>query len=316
MARYVLHRLLQAVPTLLLASAAIFVLLRLVPGDPAIALAGPDATPETLGAIRHELGTDQPVLTQYLAWLHQLVVRDLGQSIQARRPVADLLGQALPATIQLIVSAMLLAVVLGGALGILAAVHRGRGLDLLIGAANAILIGVPSFWLGLLVILVFSVLLGWLPAGGRVDPLEDPAGAAQSLVLPAVVLGLGHAAVIARFTRSATLDVLNELYVQTALGKGLSRSRVVWRHVLPNALIPVVTVIAIQIGHLFGGAVLVETVFAWPGMGRLLVTAIMARDYPVVQGVIVVLVGAFIVASLCADLLYGVLDPRLRETSG
>jgi peptide/nickel transport system permease protein len=186
---------------------------------------------------------------------------------------------------------------------------------LLIGAANAVLIGVPTFWLGLLVILVFSLALGWLPAGGRIDPLQDPRGAAQSLVLPAAVLGLGHAAVIARFTRSATLEVLHQVYVRTARGKGLTGTQLVWRHILPNALIPMVTVIGIQIGHLLGGAVLVETIFAWPGMGRLLLTAIMARDYPVVQGVMVILVGAFILASLCADLLYRVLDPRLRAAS-
>jgi peptide/nickel transport system permease protein len=312
MARYVVQRVLQAVPTLLLTSAAIFVLLRLLPSDPAIALAGPDATPEVIGAIRLELGLDQPVPLQYVVWLRQLAVGNLGQSIQARRPVTDLLAQAMPATLELMVSAMLFAVVLGGTLGILSAVHRGRWPDLLIGGANAVFIAVPSFWLGLLAILVFSVLLGWLPAGGRVDPLEHPGAAARSLLLPAVVLGLGHAAAIARFMRFAALNALHEEHIQTAYAKGLSRRRVVWHHVLPNACLPVVTVVGIQIAHLLGGAVLIETVFAWPGMGQLLVSAILARDYPVVQGVIAVLVAAFILASLCVDLLYGMLDPRLR----
>jgi peptide/nickel transport system permease protein len=312
MRHYVLQRILQAVPTLVLTSLAIFILLRLVPGDAAAALAGPDATPEMIGAVRHDLGLDQPAPLQYLAWLHQLAVGDLGHSIQARRPVADLLGLALPATIELVVAAMLLAVPLGGALGVLAAVHRGRWPDVLIGSVNAVLIGVPSFWLGLLAVIFFTLLLGWLPPGGRVDPVQDPGLALQSLILPAVVLGLGHAAVIARFTRTSMLDVLGEVYVQTARAKGLRRTLVIARHALPNALIPVVTVVGIQIGHLLGGAVIVETVFAWPGMGRLVVDAILGRDYPVVQAVVLVLVAGFILSNLCVDLLYGFLDPRVR----
>jgi peptide/nickel transport system permease protein len=263
-------------------------------------------------AIRHELGLDQPVPIQYLAWLRQLAVGDLGHSIQARRPVADLIGQALPATLELVVFAMLQGVLLGGALGVVAAVHRGRWPDVLIGGASALVIGVPSFWLGLLAIIVFTLLLGWLPAGGRVDFSQDLGAGIRSLALPSLVLGLGHAAVIARFTRSATLEALGELYVQTAHAKGLKPALVVSRHALPNALIPVLTVISIQIGHLLGGAVIVETVFAWPGMGRLVVGAILGRDYAVVQAVELALVGAFILANLCVDLLYGVLDPRVR----
>jgi peptide/nickel transport system permease protein/oligopeptide transport system permease protein len=171
---------------------------------------------------------------------------------------------------------------------------------------------VPIFWLGLLAIIVFSVMLGWLPAGGRIDPAQDPALALQSLVLPAVVLGLGHAAVIARFTRSSLLEVLGEAYVQTARAKGLTRTLVLCRHGLPNALIPVVTIVGIQIGHLLGGAVIVETVFAWPGVGRLVIGAILGRDYPVVQAVVLVLVAGFIVVNLCVDLLLGFLDPRVQ----
>jgi peptide/nickel transport system permease protein len=311
--QHVVQRTLQAVPTLLLTSVAIFVLLRLVPGDPAIALAGPDATPEVIEAVRHELGLDRPIPIQYAAWLHQVAVGDLGLSIQARRPVADLLGLALPATVELVVAAMSLAILLGGASGVAAAVHRGRWPDVLIGSASALLIGVPSFWLGLLAIIVFALVLGWLPAGGRVDPAQDPGLALQSLVLPALVLGLGHAAVIARFTRASMLHVLGEVYVQTARAKGLTWTVVISRHALPNALIPVVTIVGIQIGHLVGGAVVVETVFAWPGVGRLVVGAILGRDYPVVEAVILVLVATFILANLGVDLVYGLLDPRTRS---
>jgi peptide/nickel transport system permease protein len=218
---YVLRRTLQAIPTLVLTSVAIFVLLRLIPGDAALALAGPDAAAEVIGALRHDLGIDQPAPIQYLVWLQKLVGGDLGDSILARCPVADLLGQALPATIELVVAAMLLAVPLGGLLGVLAAVHRGRWPDVLIGSANALLISVPSFWLGLLAIIVFTLALGWLPSSGRVDLRQDPVMALQSLVLPALVLGLGQAALIARFTRTSMLEVLGEVYVQTARAKGV-----------------------------------------------------------------------------------------------
>jgi peptide/nickel transport system permease protein len=308
----VLQRTIQAIPTLVLTSVAIFVLLRLIPGDPAVALAGADATPEVISAVRHDLGLDQPALVQYLAWLHQVAAGDLGLSIQARRPVGDLLALALPASIELVAAAMLVAVVLGGSLGVLAAVHRGHWPDLLICGVNSLLLGVPNFWLGLLAIIFFTLWLGWLPSGGRVEPAQDPGLALQSLVMPATVLGLGHAAVIARFTRAALLEALGEVYIRTARAKGLKGAAVMSRHALPNAILPVVTIVGIQIGHLLGGAVIVETVFAWPGMGRLVVGALLGRDYPVVQAVVLVLVSAFIVTNLCVDLLYGVLDPRVR----
>src|SRR5712692_3603492 len=305
MSRYVVGRALQAIPTLLLTSVGIFVLLRLVPGDPALALAGPDATPETISAIRLDLGLDQPLPLQYVSWLKHAVTGDLGNSILARRPVTDLVGQALPASIELLLASTLLAVILGGTLGVLAAMHRGRWPDVLLSAASALLIGVPGFWLGLLAIIFFALVLGWLPPSGRVDPLQDPGLALRSLALPALVLGLGQAAVIARFTRAAMLEVLSDPYVLTARSKGLRNRNVVAHHALPNALIPVVTIIGVQMGHLLGGAVVIETVFAWPGMGRLAVNAIAGRDYPVVQAVVLMLVAAFVLLNLAADLLYG-----------
>jgi peptide/nickel transport system permease protein len=312
MSRYILGRILQAIPTLVLTSIGIFVLLRLVPGDPALALAGPDATPEIISAIRLDLGLDQPLPLQYVSWLKHVVSGDLGNSILARRPVTDLLGQALPASFELLLASTLVAVILGATLGVVAAVHRGRWPDVLLGGANALLIGVPGFCLGLLAIIFFALILGWLPPGGRVDPLQDPVLALRSLALPALVLGLGQAAVIARFTRAAMLEVLSDPYVRTARAKGLRNTAVVARHALPNALIPVVTIIGVQMGHLLGGAVVIESVFAWPGMGRLAVNAISGRDYPVVQAVVLMLVAAFVVLNLGADLLYGYLDPRVR----
>jgi peptide/nickel transport system permease protein len=312
MSRYVVSRILHAIPTLLLTSIGIFVLLRLVPGDPAMALAGPDAGPETISAIRLDLGLDQPLPVQYLSWLKHVVTGDLGNSMLARRPVTDLVGQALPASVELLLASTLVAVTFGGALGVLAAVHRGRWLDVALSGANALLIGVPGFWLGLLAIILFALVLGWLPPGGRVDPLQDPGSALRSLAMPASVLGLGQAAVIARFTRAAMLEVLSDQYVLTARGKGLRNRVVVARHALPNALIPVVTIIGVQMGHLLGGAVVIETVFAWPGMGRLAVNAISGSDYPVVQAVVLMLVAAFVLLNLAADLMYGYLDPRVR----
>jgi peptide/nickel transport system permease protein len=316
MTGYVAGRILQLVPTLALTSSGMFVLLRLVPGDPAVALAGPDATSESINAIRQNLGLDQPLPLQYLNWLQHLVTGNLGNSILARRPVSDLLGQALPATVELLVAAMITAVLVGGALGIFGAVYHGRWPDTLVGATNALLIGVPGFWLGLLAIILFALVLGWLPPGGRVDPLQDTGLAIRTLILPALVLGLGQAAVIARFTRGAILEVLAEAYVLTARSKGLRNSIVLTRHALPNALIPVVTIIGIHMGHLLGGAVVIETVFAWPGVGRLAVNAISGRDYPVVQAVVLMLVTAFLVLNLATDLLYGYLDPRVRAGAG
>jgi peptide/nickel transport system permease protein len=312
MSRYVVGRILQAIPTLLLTSVGIFVLLRLVPGDPALALAGPDATPETISAIRLDLGLDQPMPLQYVSWLKHVVTGDLGNSILARRPVTDLIGQALPASVELLLASTLLAVILGGTLGVLAAMHRGRWPDVLLSSANALFIGVPGFWLGLLATIFFTLILGWLPPGGRVDPLQDPGLALRSLALPALVLGLGQGAVIARFTRATVLEVLADPFVLTARGKGLRNRQVVARHALPNALIPVVTIIGVQMGHLLGGAVVIESVFAWPGMGRLAVNAISGRDYPVVQAVVLMLVAAFVLLNLGTDLLYGYLDPRVR----
>lgn len=314
MGRYILRRARQTAPTVLLASIGIFFLVRLIPGDPAVTLAGIDASPETVEAIREDLGLDQPIPVQLGIWLANVGTGDLGQSIQARRPVTELLALALPATVQLVVAATLVALVLGVTLGVLSAIRCGSWLDVAIGGWNSLIIGVPNFWLGLLAIILFALILDWLPPGGRVDPLQDPVLGIRSLVLPALVLGLGQGAVIARFTRAAMLEVTAQPYIRTAHAKGLASRTVATRHALRNALIPVITIVGIQIGHLLGGAVVIETVFAWPGVGRLVVNAVGGRDYPVIQGVLLVLMLAFVIVNLCTDLLYGVLDPRLRVT--
>jgi len=310
MLRYTARRLLQTIPILLLTSIWVFALLRAIPGDPATVLAGPDATPEMISIIRRDLALDQPIVVQYGVWLGDILRGDLGTSSSSRRPVADLLGNALPATAQLVGVAMAIALVLGVALGIVAAVRRSWP-DLLITAASSALVGIPGFWLALLGIIVFALILGWLPPGGRVDPASDPIEGLRTLALPALVLGLGQAAVLARFTRAAMLEVLRDAYIRTAHAKGLAPRVVTVRHALRNALIPIVTVSAIQLGRLLGGAVVIESVFAWPGIGRLVVDAIAQRDYAVVQAVLLVTVAIFVAVNFVADSLYGFVDPRV-----
>jgi peptide/nickel transport system permease protein len=312
MATFIFRRIVMAIPTLLLASVGIFFLLRLIPGDPAVTLAGSDASPEALALIRQDLGLDQPIPVQYLAWLKHVATGDLGKSIQARRPVTDLIGLAFPATLELVIAAMAISILLGGTLGTLAALKRGTWVDVVISSVNAMVLGVPNFWMGLVAIMFFALVLGWLPPGGRVDPFQDPIQGLRTLVLPSAVLALGLSAVITRFTRAAMLEVLSEGFIRTAHAKGLAPAVVISRHVLRNALIPVVTVIGVQTGHLLGGAVIIETVFAWPGMGRVVANAVSARDYPVVQGVLLLLVVGFVTINLIVDLAYGFLDPRIR----
>ncbi len=315
MGRYILRRILLAVPTLLLASLAVFLLLRLIPGDPAATVAGSDATAEQVQAVRRSLGLDRPLPVQYADWLGRVVRGDFGRSLIGRYDVWAQIQRAYPATIQLTLAAMLLAVCIAFPLGLLAALHPRSWLDRAVSAFNALAIGIPNFWLGILLILLFALQFPVLPPGGRVAFDEDAGAALKSLVLPTVTLASGLAAVLTRFVRSALLEVLGEDYVRTARAKGLRQGAVVRRHALRNALIPVVTVLGLQLGRLLGGAVIVESVFAWPGMGRLVVQAITSRDYIVVQGALLLLVTAFILINLAVDITYGFLDPRVRVSS-
>ena len=312
MSQYLVRRLVESVPVLVVASIGIFLLLHLVPGDPAEILAGPDATREVVAAVRRDMGLDAPLPVQYLTWAGHALRGDLGRSYVNRLPVWQLIGNALPATIELSVAALLLAVLVGIPTGVLSALQARRAGDWLITLINSLGLGVPNFWVGILLIILFSLILNWLPPGGRLDFVRDPGTAWRFLVMPAIALALPIAAALSRFTRSATLEVLNEDYIRTARAKGLGGRAVLVDHALRNALIPVMTVLGIQVGRLLGGAVIIENVFAWPGVGRLVLQAVLNRDYLVVQGVLLLLVIAFIAINLFVDLLYGAVDPRLR----
>ncbi len=306
-------RLLQVIPTILLVTVLVFGLQQLMPGDPALVLAGEEgANPQVLAQIRAELWLDRPLPVQYVHWLGGLVHGDLGYSWRIRQPVASLVVQKLPVTLQLGVMAFAFAVLIGVPAGVLSAVKRGTWWD---HAANLIGLGglsTPNFWLGIMLILLVSVDLGWLPPSGYVPLTENFGQSIATTIMPAFVLGNATAAVLMRHVRSAMLTALDQDYVRTARAKGLRELRVVLRHALRNALVPVVTLGALELGTLFSGAVLTEQVFSIPGFGKLVVDAVFNRDYPVVQGVVMVTATLYILLNLLADVLYVLVNPRLR----
>jgi ABC-type dipeptide/oligopeptide/nickel transport system permease component len=301
---YVLRRLVLAVPTLVGVTLVVFALIRLVPGDPARLVLGLQASEEEVQRLRVQLGLDQPLPVQYARFLARLLQGDLGRSVVTGEPVLREIGARLPATVQLAVTSTVVATLAGVALGVVSATRQYSWWDYAVMTVALFGISLPVFWLGLMLMLLFSVHLRWLPAGGYGTPAH--------LVLPTVTLAAFSVAIIARMTRSSLLEVLHQDYVRTAWAKGLSSRAVVLRHALKNALIPVVTVIGLQFGGLLGGAILTETVFAWPGMGRLLVGAIVARDYPVVQGTVLVFAALFTLVNLAVDVLYAYVDPRIH----
>jgi len=301
---YILRRLALAVPTLVGVTVVVFALIRLVPGDPARLVLGLQASEEEVQRLRVQLGLDQPLPVQYARFLGRLVQGDLGRSVVTGEPVTREIAARLPATVQLAVASTLLATVAGMAAGVISATRQYSWVDYLVMTVALFGISLPVFWLGLMLMLLFSVHLRWLPAGGYGTPAH--------LVLPTITLAAFSVAIIARMTRSSLLEVLHQDYVRTAWAKGLGARAVVLRHALKNALIPVVTVIGLQFGGLLGGAILTETVFAWPGMGRLLVGAIVARDYPVVQGAVLVFAALFTLVNLAVDVLYAYVDPRIH----
>lgn len=304
MAVYVLRRILLLVPVLIGVSLVSFGLLQLVPGDPALILAGEEASEEVLIRIRQEYGLNRPLPVQFVSYLRHAVVGDLGISIQSRQPVATLLGQRFPFTLKLAFLAILVSATLGVIAGIVAATRRNSPVDIAALLGSLVGISLPIFWLGLLAILVFSVKLRWLPSGG--------AGTFAHLILPALVLGAASSAVIARTTRASMLEVLRQDYVRTARAKGVSDRLVVYRHALGNAMIPILTVFGLEFGYNLGGAVLTETVFSLPGVGRLIVEGIFARDYPVVQGALLVVATTFVLVNLLTDIAYAYFDPRIH----
>ncbi|MFH8577042.1 ABC transporter permease [Streptomyces zaomyceticus] len=309
---YLLRRLPSALLVLLVASFVAFALLRLVPGDPAAVLAGPDASPETEAAIRARLGLDAPLHTQYLQWIGDLLTGDLGPSYAIGGQTADLIADGLGATAELTLGALLFVVVLGAAFGILGATSRNRWVRGTVRALTTAALAVPPFVTGVLLVLLFAVLLGVLPPGGRVPLLTAPDLGVQYLLLPALCLALPSAAVLGRYLKDGIERALAEDYVRTATAAGVAPRRLLWRHALPNALPPVVTLLGMQTGHLLGGAVLVEAIFAWPGLGQLAEQALVRRDYPVVQDLLLLLVTVFVLVQLLTDLVHARLDPRIR----
>ncbi len=312
MLAFIVQRIAQAVPVVLLSTVAVFLLMRLIPGDPAQILAGPDATPEVIAAIRQDMGLDRPLPVQYFFWLSRVARGDLGNSILSKLPISTLIMQRVPATLELAFAALVLTVVIALPTGIVAAVRNGSAVDWLISGVNGLAIAVPGFWLGILGIILFALVLGWLPPGGRGDFSRDPVQALKFLILPAFTLSMVTSASLSRLVKSSMLEVMYEDYVRTAQAKGLSNASVVVRHALRNALVPVVTVLGLQFGRLLGGAVIIESVFAWPGVGRMILDAIGNRDYLVVQAALLLLVIMYILVNLVTDIAYGFLDPRIR----
>jgi peptide/nickel transport system permease protein len=310
--RYLIRRLVSVLPVLFVVSVVVFSLIHLTPGDPVRIMLREEADPATAATLRRQLGLDRPLPVQYLAWLGRAVQGELGRSIRTRQPVAEAIRQRLPVTLTVAGAALVVGLGIGLPAGILAATRPNSALDVLATLTAVSGVSVPSFWLALLLILLFSLTLGWLPPLGWVSPGHDPAGALRSLILPAITLGTAIAAVVMRMTRSSLLEVLGLDYVRTARAKGLGERRVLLTHALQNALIPVATVVGLQAGALLGGAVITETIFALPGVGRLLVDAIFQRDFPVVQGVVLLLAVNFLVVNLLVDLAYAWLDPRIR----
>jgi peptide/nickel transport system permease protein len=313
MIRFLARRIALAIPTLIIVSGLVFGLQKLLPGDPAVALAGEDRNPEIIAYLRHKYRFDQPVPVQYAAWLGAFVQGDFGTSVRTRLPIRDMVTQSLPITIELASLSMLIALCFGIPAGVVAALRRGAAIDRLVGVIGLAGLSIPSFWLGIMLILLFSVRLGWLPSGGYVGFFADPLGNLRGMLMPSLVLGTASLAVIMRHTRSSMLNVLNEDYVRTARAKGLKESVVVGRHALRNALIPVVTLGALQFGQLLSGAVLTEQVFGIPGFGKMIVDGVFSRDYAVVQAVVMCASIFFLTMSLVADLAYAALSPKIRQ---
>ena len=282
----------------------VFLLLHMVPGDPVEVMLGESARPADRQALRAALGLDQPILNQLLNYLKGLLHLDLGQSLHSKQPISELLLERLPATLELTIAAMVIAVIIALPLGVMAAIYKGKAQDSGAMLFSLFGISIPNFWLGPMLILLFSLWLGWTPVSGRDAP--------GSLILPAITLGTALAAILARMVRSSLLEVLHEDYIRTATAKGLPPSVVILRHALGNAWLPVITLFGLQLGALLGGAVITETIFAWPGLGSLLVESIQKRDYPVVQGCVLLISVAYVAVNTLTDLIYGWIDPRIR----
>jgi peptide/nickel transport system permease protein len=312
MGKYAVRRLLQMIPVLFLVSIAVFAIIHLIPGNPAEIIAGPNATEKQLVALQRQYGLDQPLWVQYFIWLRNVLSGNLGYSYINKFPVLTFLTQRIPATVELAIAAAIIGALIAFPLGIIAALRPGSLIDFISTLFSALSFAIPGFWLAILLILLFSLQLRALPPSGRPDFSQAPVEHLKSLIMPALTLGIAMAAKLTRYLRSSMLDVLNQEYIRTARAKGLSEQIVVVRHVLRNALIPVITVFGLQIGDLLSGAIIIESIFAWPGVGRLTIQAIGWRDYSLLQASVLFIVLAFLVVNLLTDLTYGLIDPRIR----
>jgi len=303
--QYIIRRLLQMIPITFGIITLVFSLIHLIPGDPAVQIAGENARPEDVRAVRHALGLDQPLGTQYLHYLVALAHGDLGTSFQTNTSVAAQIRDRYPATIELALGAMFVALLVAFPLGIISAIYRNSWIDNVARFFALVGVSMPSFWFGPLLIIAFAINVHWFPVSGRDDGL-------RSLVLPSLTMGLALSAILTRMIRVSLAEELTQLYVTTAVAKGVTRAKAIFRHALKNALIPVITVLALQFGSLLTGAIITEQIFSWPGLGRLLISSISNRDYPQVQASILVIALTYILVNFCSDLLYGVVDPRIK----
>ncbi|MBD0415570.1 ABC transporter permease [Oryzicola mucosus] len=309
---FLVQRVLAAIPTLFIISLIVFSLQQLLPGDPALVIGGGEASPEMLAQIREQYGFNDPFLVQYWHWITNVMQGDFGVSFRTREEIGPMLAAKIPVTLTLATAAMLVSLVIGIPAGILAAIWRGRGWDHAVTVAALSGISIPNFWLGIMMILLFAVHLGWLPASGYVSFFDDPIQSIRTLIMPAIVLGAGLAAAMMRHTRSAMLTVMRQDYVRTARAKGVAEKTVILKHAFLNAQIPIITLATLQFGTLLAGAVLTEQVFSIPGVGKMVVDAVFNREYQAVQAVTLLSGAAFVLMSLLADVLYFVANPKLR----
>ncbi len=315
MVTFLARRLLFMIPVALLVSFVTFMIIHLIPGDPARVLLGESATPQTVAALRHQLGLDKPLLTQYILWLGQAVHGNLGESIQLQQPVTQAILQRLPVTAELGIVSLIISVALAIPLGVLAAVRRNTPVDWLINILSLIGTAIPNFVLGLLLILFLAVMVRPFPPGGYVPFTQDPITNLRDLILPAITLATGAVAGNMRQVRASMIEVLSQDYIRTARAKGLGNGRVYYVHALRNALLPLLTIVGLQAGAILGGAVIIESIFLWPGVGMLAIQSILSKDYPVVQGVVLLSALSYMVVNLLVDVGYGALDPRISISS-
>jgi len=311
MLAYLVRRLALMVPVAFLVSVAVFSLIHLTPVDPAELILGEEHSPQAVIALRHELGLDQPLPQQYLTWIGRALHGDLGRSVRTDQPVAQAIAERIPNTLELGIAALAWSVLLAIPLGTIAALRRGSPIDVLATGFTVLGVSVPNFFIGILLILTLSVGFRWFPPGGYTPFSESILDNLHRLVLPAITLGTVTTAINTRFTRSSMLDVLNQDYIRTARAKGASWRQVIWDHALKNALIPVVTIVGIQVGSLLEGALVTETIFSWPGVGKLAIDSIFGRDYPIIQGIVLVIAFSYMLANLAVDMAYAWLNPRI-----